>query len=352
MGSWLAATAVVLFGQVGVFYLYAYRCALTSANGASDPSALRALVVSDVHLLGKRRRTWIERIWIDWQITIALQAANHAHAPEIVLVLGDQLDEGGYPTSDEDWQEYTSRFTQAMASLRGKETLFLMGNHDAAFGRYLTKAGMQRYELAFGPANRLMTVKGHKIIHLNTMALDTDVKDPEVRAQAASFLQTLETLEPEEDTSVVLLTHLPLFRNDDLLCGPVRSQEGGHITYEHPSFRYSPFHHVLSRQLSSQLLTTIRPSVVLSGHTHAWCEYDHTEVNAKEFTIPAFSWGQRPDPSYGVLHLSGRHATVTTCSLPTETHLFALYGISILLFVAKLIWRASTRRLVREKKDT
>lgn len=72
-----ALAAVVFFAQVGVFFLYAatscqlpYHSAEASIGTASSNSGgeLRALVVSDIHLLGKRRRSWIECAWIDWQV--------------------------------------------------------------------------------------------------------------------------------------------------------------------------------------------------------------------------------------------------------------------------------------------
>jgi ethanolamine phosphate phosphodiesterase len=141
-----------------------------------------------------------------------------------------------------------------------------------------------------------------------------------------------------------LLSHLPLFRKDDLACGAERVREEGHVTYEHPSFEYETHHHVLSDALSQDLLTKLGPDVVLSGHTHAWCAYEHpphssTRSTAKEFTVPAFSWGQRPDPSYALLHIAGRDAYVSRCALPREPLVFALYGGTLVVLVLRLLWR-------------
>lgn len=67
-----AVVAAVALCQVGVFYLQTLRCErLDSLSIVADDAAtadLRVLVVSDVHLLGKRRRAWIERAWVDWQV--------------------------------------------------------------------------------------------------------------------------------------------------------------------------------------------------------------------------------------------------------------------------------------------
>jgi hypothetical protein len=160
----------------------------------------------------------------------------HVHRPDVVLVLGDQLDEGGYPTSDPDYEvrctyinvsaasrqsimisilsycrlhvkSYVARFKTAFASASSVETIYLVqynsvhcgtsaramadvfgsqiGNHDSAFGRFLTPAAIARHERAFGLSNYATTVKGHRIVCLNTMALDADVADVEVHAQAS-----------------------------------------------------------------------------------------------------------------------------------------------------------------------
>ncbi|GLD97572.1 hypothetical protein PINS_up006262 [Pythium insidiosum] len=109
-----------------VFKLYAYNCERSTRSHERTASALRAVVISDVHLLGKRRRSWIERMWIDWQvresiiafawcasrahivfshqIASAVKAAVDAHVPDLVLFLGDQLDEGIERTELSVWQ--------------------------------------------------------------------------------------------------------------------------------------------------------------------------------------------------------------------------------------------------------
>ncbi|KAF1315024.1 Metallophosphoesterase 1, partial [Globisporangium splendens] len=364
----VGVVAVICFAQVGVFYLYAATtCRLDRHDGRSASTDLRALVVSDVHLLGKRRRSWVERAWIDWQ------SAVDVHQPDLVLVLGDQFDEGGLPTPQSDWA---------------------VGNHDTAFGRYMQIPEMQRFEQAFGPSNRIEFIGGHAFVVLNTMALDSDVVNEDVKAQAikyvtpfvfadskknscmyvwltccvpnpTSFLDSIDHDRLRARTangSIVLLTHLPLYRTDDLRCGDARVRESGHVTYEHPAFKYAAHHHVLSQELSSKLLRQIQPSVVLSGHTHAWCAYDDHWSGTKEFTVPAFSWGQRPDPSYVLLRLRSHQRVAHTgesephveaevavlpCAVPREGAIFALYILTAVAFVAANARRWLLRRNAR-----
>lgn len=251
-----------------------------------------------------------------------------------------------------------------------------LGNHDASFGRFMSAAEVERYEVAFGASNRVDFVGGHLFVSLNTMALDADATSKDVKMQARrwgcsahsedlptacphsfarSFLEDLdfERLRARATGQVVLLTHLPLYREDDMQCGEERRREGGHVTYEHPTFQYEAHHHVLSRALSKELLTAIQPDVVLSGHTHAWCALRHPEGPA-EFTTPAFSWGQRPDPSYSLLELSPRDASppfsAARCALPWEPLVFGLYAVTLVLAAFSLAVKCCRGRAIGKQK--
>ncbi|EEY57777.1 metallophosphoesterase 1, putative [Phytophthora infestans T30-4] len=337
-------TAAALLCQAGVFYFQAWRCQLQLPDTPDD--TLTVLVVTDVHLLGKRRRSFVERLWVDWQVRAAARAAVDVHRPEVALVLGDQFDEGSRWTPNADWDEYADRFFRAFASLLPLKTLYLVGNHDTSFGRDMRLQDVKRYEVTFGAANRIDEIEGHTFVSLNTMALDSDVASHDVEIEARSFLESVnfDDLRARTRGSVILLTHLPLFRVDDLQCGEERLREAGHVTYEAPGFKYETHHHVLSRELSAKLLDKIQPDLVLSGHTHAWCEYKHPDSVATEYTVPAFSWGQRPDPSYAVLGLSrANRPEVTACYLPQEPFIFATYAatasIVVLAHLVRLVQR-------------
>ncbi|DBA01182.1 TPA: hypothetical protein N0F65_002317 [Lagenidium giganteum] len=315
----------LLGAQVAVYYLYALRCSFPTPHQqrASD-SEVHVLVMSDMHLLGHRRRPRSQRVWVDWQMFMSIRAALDVHLPDMVLVLGDQFDEGGLPTPQDTWN---------------------VGNHDTSFGWYMSAEEIRRFEVDFGASNRVTEALGHTFVQLNTMALDTNVQDDDVKDSAQSNTTKLGMTRTRG--SVVLMTHLPLYRADDMQCGDKRRNEGGHITYEHPSFPYEIHHHVLSPELTQELLTKLRPSIILSGHTHAWCEYQPSgEVNAKEFTIPTFSWGQRPDPSYALLTLSGTASAVALCHLPHEHHVFAFYaiiGVMLLTLLVTNMWKQRHR---------
>ncbi|KAJ0397073.1 hypothetical protein P43SY_005304 [Pythium insidiosum] len=150
----LLSALVLLTLHPLIFRLYAHKCELATRSGGVAESTLRAVVISDIHLLGKRRRSWIERVWIDWQ-------------------------------------SYVDRFFSALRPAEEIATMFVLGNHDVALGRYQTVASIRRFEMAFGPSNRMAVIKRHRLVQLNTMALDSDVTLADVRAEAERHVATL-----------------------------------------------------------------------------------------------------------------------------------------------------------------
>ncbi|CEG45638.1 metallophosphoesterase 1 [Plasmopara halstedii] len=350
----LALIAVaILICQAGVFYFQAWRCEQKLPKMLDDE--FTALVVTDVHLLGKRRRSVIERMWVDWQIRAAIRAAVDVHAPDVVVVLGDQFDEGGRRTSDSDWDEYAQRFLRVFASFLPKKTLYVVGNHDTSFGREMNLHDLKRFEVTFGATNHFDVIEGHTFVVLNTMALDSDVASHDVRTDAMTFFNSikLSDLRMRGHKKVILLSHLPLFRENDLQCGEERLREVGHVTYEAPEFEYTTHHHVLSRELSVELLVKVQPDLVLSGHTHAWCACKHPDSKVMEYTVPAFSWGQRPDPSYALLRLSQtQESIITACNLPREPLIFAAYGATVSILVLAHVVRFVRRRQAQKTKTT
>lgn len=54
----------------------------------SSPDALKALIISDTHLLGHRKSIWIDRWLREWEMYQSFKAVISIHKPEVVFVLG------------------------------------------------------------------------------------------------------------------------------------------------------------------------------------------------------------------------------------------------------------------------
>ena len=71
--------------------------------GGYEGRGVRAVVISDVHVLGNKKRTYVERLWVDWQLQKSLWMILNYLQPDMLIVLGDIFDEGGR-SSSVDWQ--------------------------------------------------------------------------------------------------------------------------------------------------------------------------------------------------------------------------------------------------------
>ncbi|OQR95380.1 metallophosphoesterase 1 [Thraustotheca clavata] len=354
LGAVTSVVVVLWEGSALYFSSSIHHC--TASSTEASEAALKLLIIGDVHILGHRKRYWIQQAWIDWQAYLSFQAAYAALQPDAVLILGDQLDEGTAGTTDVDYKEYTARFFQVFGPIK-TETLFVLGNHDASYGPGMTQSLVRRHEQGFGPANKLVSLNDIDFVVLNTMALETNVLDHQVYHGAHALLNQIETQRksPEHNKRpLVILTHIPFYRPNDLKCGHLRTKERAHYTYEDPAFEYVEQDHVLSKGLSQHIIQTLEPDYIFSAHTHSVCYYHHYHTVAAtgavktipEYTVPTFTWGQRPDPSFAIalVHHSGQNdrdnplnAHVTTCSLPTEMDylhwLIAVGGCWLALFL-------------------
>lgn len=452
-----AAVAAVLLAEVGLFLFAAVSCPwptppsppTVSHRGLSPqtptaPLRERVLLLSDIHLLG-RRRSPLDRGWTDWQLYKSFRMLRWWLDPTAVFLMGDLLDEGGRST-DKLHESYLARFTgifgevtpaselggrradgDAASSGAGEDpaspsspasasstaaspvaVVALIGNHDSEFGNYQRRHMVDRFEAAFGGGRRVndrlvLPRTNTSVATINSLALDGTPRDPSLQEDLLRFLDAQRAAGRGAD---ILLTHVPLHRPTDLACGAERLREGGHVTYASPERRYvGDGTDVVSRLRSDQVLRSMVPRLVLSGHTHARCHHivhphvgaalheastvgsakaakaaanaaaaaaaaaanavgghveagtvlpselgrSHSEeehAGALEYTIPTFSWRMRPDPGFGVATWgpAGSFPKVQTCELPNEHTVFGIY-IALGCVVALLLAHYVVRRV-------
>lgn len=261
--------------------------------------------------------------------------------------MGDQFDEGGEHTNQKQWDIYTSRLFALINQKTKIPIHYHIGNHDSSFGEYVSPALLHRYEQTFGPSNKIIHFQNETFIFINTMVWTATSKYPQVYAQTNTFIQNLiQTRQTTKYPPAYLMVHFPFYRKNDLQCGHQRVQEKGHITYTPPNFTHQVNHHVISQNESQHLLQQLQPSYIFSGHTHTICHYTHHPWNITESTVPSFSYGMRPDPSYFFGIANQGHITLHHCPLPPEPSIFATYLISACMLLA-----LSIRQLFKSPKN-
>ncbi|KAK5133294.1 hypothetical protein LTR08_008028 [Meristemomyces frigidus] len=297
------------------------------------------------------------------------------------------------------WQEY------AVAGGKSRRIITsLPGNHDVGFGMGVQMAVKDRHHLHFGEGNRIDIIGNHTFISLDTPSLsavsqfmpgggetpnDKSLELKHIWKPPMHFLENLRrptgkavadalheyypddhprpghlhtVLDPSDVSNppatvsavdlkaqlpVILLTHVPLYRDPDTDCG--RLHERGHAISVSAGYQYQ---NVVTRSLSNTIANRVSAAGelihVFSGDDHDYCDVTHrynlgqtntaahdggksTSVlrSVKEITVKSFSWAmgvRRP----GFLLVSlwnpvdAAGATVGT-PLPTiQTHLCLL----------------------------
>ncbi|KAI4386899.1 hypothetical protein MLD38_004777 [Melastoma candidum] len=279
--------------------------------------------------------------------------------PDAVIFLGDYFD-GGPDLSDEEWQLSLSRFKHIF-DLRSHRrhadfsVHFIPGNHDIGYAslHHYKPEVIVRYESEFGFSNSQFTIGKVEFIAVDAQSLDGKLKQ-NWTSLCWDFIKSLSTdaqLNPR-----VLLTHIPLYRQDETDCGPSRyspiinqrihrSRGEQEITYQN----------YVTEESSKRLLNSVKPVLVLSGHDHDQCTVVHEFENGSlnEITVGSVSWQQgNLYPSFMLLSVSNTTSTTKEpiltqlCFLPVQLHIYIWYiGLFVITVLASFFWPTSSESL-------
>lgn len=95
-------------------------------------NTIRAMLLTDVHLIGPIKGHWLERLRVEAQMRRVYQNALAFHQPDVVFIMGDLFDEGQY-VDDDYFREYLWRFNIIFATPPHIQRYCLVGNHDIGF---------------------------------------------------------------------------------------------------------------------------------------------------------------------------------------------------------------------------
>lgn len=102
--QFLTCTFIMLFCcEYLIYYVVIYQCLWTRLeeqetvkNGkfVDKSQNVRAMLLSDPHLLGSQNGHWFDKLRREWQMKRSFQTAMSYFEPEVVFILGDIFDEG------------------------------------------------------------------------------------------------------------------------------------------------------------------------------------------------------------------------------------------------------------------
>eukprot|EP01134_Creolimax_fragrantissima_P006681 CFRG6681T1 len=184
--------------------------------------------------------------------------------PDIVVVLGDTLDEG-YTADDVSYEQYKNRFDNIFQQ-ENVNLVVVAGDNDIGGegSDVQNHQQVRRFEEWQGGVNQLRTVKGVDFVIVNTLALTATVRSSDTVRDTRKFVDEYKT----RNSFSVLVTHPPL--------------------------------KMMEKQTREWLLRGTRPNFILSGHTHTTSEKKETYVDDEdasavqrsvtEWTAPTFSY--------------------------------------------------------------
>ncbi|KAI5956283.1 hypothetical protein KGF54_000758 [Candida jiufengensis] len=195
--------------------------------------------------------------------------------PKYTMFLGDLLDNGRAST-DEYFENEVARFRSIFTPDPSIYTN-LPGNHDIGFGDLIKIDIRNRFEKTFGSPNLVVTINEVDFIMLDSTSLSS-TKDV-INQESKKFISNL----PTKTNPRILLTHVPLYRDPNSECGPLR---------EKPKFdslgKGYQYQNSITKEISSQILDYIKPDLIFSGDDHDYCDYKHND-KIREITVKSVS---------------------------------------------------------------
>ena len=298
----------------------------------------------------------------------------------------------------------------------------LPGNHDLGFGPGVQMAVRDRFNSHFGEGDRVDVIGNHTFVSLDVLSLAanaqfepngyettgeqaeqwkhiwkpgidflSDIREsarravseglseyyPEQHGNQGYYHQTtgdigqpqrlaqMEDKITQPQLPVILLTHVPLYRDPETHCGPLRERD----TAISVSGGYQ-YQNVLTRTLSNIIMQKVSTAGdvvhVFSGDDHDYCEVDHRYnvprgdglgpklLQIKEITVKSFSWamGVR-HPGFLLVSLwnpvDANGETIGTplptvqthlCLLPDQLGIFIHYALMLAFTLLVLLLRA------------
>lgn len=154
----------MLMGEFGLLYIYSCNWDFPQRSRGVGSDVVKILLVSDPQIQGYRNENhllgWITRWDADNYLRRSFAAACDHVQPEIVVFLGDLLDEGSIATEAE-FRQYSERFRRIFDVPSGATAVYLPGDNDIGGegAELMTWEKIGRFSEAFGKPNLVINLK-------------------------------------------------------------------------------------------------------------------------------------------------------------------------------------------------
>ncbi|XP_022118860.2 metallophosphoesterase 1 [Pieris rapae] len=334
-------TLIGLYCECIIYYIVIAQCNWPTLTNTRNKEVLKAFILADTHLLGPFRGHWLDKLRREWQMHQAFQAIINIHRPDVVFVLGDLFDEGEW-TNDHQFNDYVDRFYRLFALPKDIKMYVAVGNHDIGFHNRIRRNALQRFtDRLQSPLVQHVVLRNNHFIIINSMAMEGDSCNMCAEARRQISLVSDELMKCSANvencknhnynySQPILMQHFPLYRKSDAIC---TEPDAPPLPERNKLFRLKI--DALSKEATEYLISKIQPRAVFGGHTHHGCLVKHSYKDNEflEYSVPSFSWRNRPDPKFMLVSISHDEYSVNKCGLPKEaTMIGSAVIMSLLLF--------------------
>ncbi len=347
-------STVMFYCEYLNYYLVIWDCHWPELASDHDHEAvLKAMFISDTHLLGSRQGHWLDKLRREWQMHRAFVTATDFLEPEVVFFLGDIFDEGKW-APEEEFDSTVDRFNRLFPF---DNKIIVVGNHDIGFHYAVTPYLRRRFYDAFGldskksGVRRITLKRNIHFVLVDSMAMHGDncfFCEP-ARRRVKEIADEFKCMHPSDSTCEltfqedfsrpILLQHFPLYRKSDAVC---------HDEPDVDPNKERPFKiqwDCLSEESSIYLMEHLRPRLVVSGHTHHGCRALHKlrdgQTNVPEWSVASFSWRNRNNPVAVLATITREEFVLNKCYMPHESTVLQIYIVCAILIA---IYCVVTRR--------
>lgn len=264
---------------------------------------------------------------------------NHYFTLNTTIFTGDLFD-GGREWDDETWTKEYHRFFKVFPQRSVPRVITSMpGNHDIGFDDGVKTSVYERFRNAFGETTQSFEVGAWEVVVLDSVAMSSP--NQEVSKYPRDWLTQWQ--KTRSDKPKMLITHVPLYREPDAPCGPLRESNTS-IRIQ----RGYQYQNVLDPATSDEIWKTIKPSVIFAGDDHDYCDYQH-ENGIHEINVKTFSWAMGVKrPGFQLISVSGTRYETKLCLLPAQLSIFGRYaaflGITLLVLLV-LVSRTTSNHM-------
>lgn len=201
--------------------------------------------------------------------------------PHMIVFLGDLLDDGRSPPSEEyyetQFQRFQDLFVKPVMEHQGKRNrnnvqivTNVPGNHDIGFGAGVTREAVERFESHFGSRNTLIDKPHHQLIFLNDLLVSAaDNIDQDLKPLLNEDMSFITKIGSQRRTKTrILFDHVTLWKDPNVQRCDARRES----RKDFPLTRGHQYQSALDKATSEMLLEKLSPDVIFSGDDHDFCE--------------------------------------------------------------------------------